>query len=169
MGLRPICSAFCKTNRVCGMGPSKASTSSMQPSAMLSTRSTSPPKSECPGVSMMLILTSLYLIDTFFERIVMPRSRSRSLLSRMSSPAFWFLRKRCPASSILSTSVVLPWSTWAMMAMLRMSCILLIPFIYVGAKLRISFFLWCVSEGKCVAGGVWWWGLVAANAGNRRI
>lgn len=150
MGLRPICSAFCKTNRVCGMGPSKASTRRMQPSAMLSTRSTSPPKSECPGVSMMLILTSLYLIDTFFERIVMPRSRSRSLLSRMSSPAFWFLRKRCPASSILSTSVVLPWSTWAMMAMLRMSCILLIPFIYVGAKLRISFFC-----GVCRRENVW--------------
>ena len=39
-----------------GHGPSKASTRSRQPSAMLSTRSTSPPKSACPGVSMMLIL-----------------------------------------------------------------------------------------------------------------
>ena len=28
------------------------------------------------------------MTDTFFERIVMPRSRSRSLLSRMSSPEF---------------------------------------------------------------------------------
>ena len=35
---------------------SKASTSSKHPSAILSTRSTSPPKSECPGVSIILIL-----------------------------------------------------------------------------------------------------------------
>ena len=39
-----------------GIVPSKASTSSSTPSHMLSTRSTSPPKSACPGVSMMLIL-----------------------------------------------------------------------------------------------------------------
>ena len=38
--------------------PSAASIRSRQPSAMLSTRSTSPPKSACPGVSMMLIHTS---------------------------------------------------------------------------------------------------------------
>lgn len=49
--------AFCSTNRVWGMGPSTASTSSSTPSAMLSTLSTSPPKSAWPGVSMMLIFT----------------------------------------------------------------------------------------------------------------
>ena len=38
--------AFSSTNRVCGMGPSKASTRRSTPSAMLRTRSTSPPKSE---------------------------------------------------------------------------------------------------------------------------
>ena len=81
MGFRPICRAFCKTNRVCGIGPSKASTKSRHPSAMFKTRSTSPPKSECPGVSMMLIFTPFQLILTFFERIVMPRSRSKSLAS----------------------------------------------------------------------------------------
>ncbi len=124
-GLRPISIAFCSTKRVCGIGPSNASTNSRQPSAMLSTRSTSPPKSACPGVSIMFILYPLYSIDTFLERIVMPRSRSRSLLSSISSPAFWFSRKRWPARSILSTSVVLPWSTCAMIAMLRIFCIFL--------------------------------------------
>ena len=47
---------LCSTNRVWGMVPSKASTSSSTPSHMFSTRSTSPPKSAWPGVSMMLIL-----------------------------------------------------------------------------------------------------------------
>lgn len=52
---------------------------------MLSTLSTSPPKSACPGVSMMLILTSLYLTAVFLDRIVIPRSRSKSLESRIRS------------------------------------------------------------------------------------
>ena len=43
------------TKRVCGIGPSTASTSSSTPSTMLSTRSTSPPKSAWPGVSTMLM------------------------------------------------------------------------------------------------------------------
>ena len=33
----------------------------------------------------MLIFTSLYTIETFFATIVIPRSRSRSLLSRIRS------------------------------------------------------------------------------------
>ena len=81
MGFKPICSAFCSTKRVCGIGPSKASTNSRQPSAMFSTRSTSPPKSACPGVSIMLIFVPFQLMLTFFERIVIPRSRSKSLAS----------------------------------------------------------------------------------------
>ena len=48
-------SAFCSTKRVCGIGPSKLSTSSSTPSTIFSTRSTSPPKSAWPGVSTMLI------------------------------------------------------------------------------------------------------------------
>ncbi len=60
----------------------------------------------------------------------MPRSRSRSLLSRISSPAFWFSRKRLPAKSILSTTVVLPWSTCAMIAMFLIFCI------YVGVAME---------------------------------
>ncbi len=51
--------AFIRTNFVCGMTPSNASTTRMTPFTIFSTRSTSPPKSACPGVSMMLILTPL--------------------------------------------------------------------------------------------------------------
>ena len=108
MGLSPICNAFCSTNRVCGIGPSKASTSSRHPSAILSTRSTSPPKSECPGVSMILIFVPFQLIDTFFERIVIPLSRSKSLLSKTCPLRSCPSRNRLPASIILSTKVVLP-------------------------------------------------------------
>ena len=46
------------------------------------------PKSLWPGVSMTLIFTPLYNTDTFFARIVIPLSLSRSLLSRISSPSF---------------------------------------------------------------------------------
>ena len=58
-GFRPSSMALPSTKRVCGIGPSKASTSRITPSAMFSTRSTSPPKSLWPGVSMMLILVPL--------------------------------------------------------------------------------------------------------------
>ena len=125
-GFKPISRAFCNTKRVCGMGPSKASTRRMHPSAMFSTRSTSPPKSECPGVSMMFIFVSRYMMDTFLDRMVMPRSRSNSLLSSISSPDCWLSRNRFPAKSILSTRVVLPWSTCAIIAMLRIFCMSLL-------------------------------------------
>ena len=46
--------ALRSTKRVCGSGPSEASTSSTTPSTMEMPRSTSPPKSAWPGVSMML-------------------------------------------------------------------------------------------------------------------
>ena len=52
-------SALRSTNRVCGSGPSDASTSSITPSTIDSVRSTSPPKSAWPGVSTMLISRSL--------------------------------------------------------------------------------------------------------------
>ncbi|CAI8357468.1 MAG: Uncharacterised protein [Bacteroidota bacterium] len=86
MGLSFKLMAFCNTKRVCGIGPSKASTSNKTPSAIFKTRSTSPPKSACPGVSIILILVFLYWTETFLDRIVIPRSRSKSLLSRISSP-----------------------------------------------------------------------------------
>ena len=49
----------------------------------------------------------------------MPRSRSRSLESMTRSATCWLARKAPLCFSSWSTRVVLPWSTWAMMAMLR--------------------------------------------------
>ena len=46
---QPRFSAFLSTKRVCGSGPSQASTNSSTPSTIESVRSTSPPKSEWPG------------------------------------------------------------------------------------------------------------------------
>ena len=51
--------AFFRTNFVWGIAPSKASTKRITPSTIFNTRSTSPPKSACPGVSIMLIFVSL--------------------------------------------------------------------------------------------------------------
>jgi hypothetical protein len=79
-------------------------------------RSTSPPKSACPGVSTMLILCSRHRTDVFFDRIVMPRSRSSGFESITRSSTTWLSRNAPACRSILSTSVVLPWSTCAMMA-----------------------------------------------------
>ena len=114
-------SAFFRTKRVWGMGPSMASTRSNTPSTMLRTRSTSPPKSAWPGVSMMFTFVSLYVTAVFLERMVMPRSRSRSLLSITRVSTFSFSRNTLDCASMESTSVVLPWSTCAMMATLRTS------------------------------------------------
>ena len=65
----------------------------------------------------------------------MPRSRSSSLLSNIKSSVCWFSRNRFPASSILSTRVVLPWSTCAMMAMFLIFCIYYLS-LNLCAKLR---------------------------------
>ncbi len=69
----------------------------------------------------MLIFVPRYTMAVFFAMIVMPRSRSRALLSITRSATCWFSRKMWLCFSIASTSVVLPWSTWAMIATLRMS------------------------------------------------
>jgi hypothetical protein len=118
---RRASSALRSTNRVCGSGPSLASTSSSTPSTIVSPRSTSPPKSAWPGVSTMLSLTPRWRTAVFFARIVMPFSRSRSIESMTRSATSWFSRKAPDCHSIASTSVVLPWSTWATMATLRRS------------------------------------------------
>ena len=55
----PSSRALDSTKRVWGMGPSAASTSRMTPLTIFRMRSTSPPKSAWPGVSTMLIFTSL--------------------------------------------------------------------------------------------------------------
>ena len=59
IGVSRRSSALRSTKRVCGSGPSDASTSSITPSTIDSVRSTSPPKSAWPGVSTMLIRMSL--------------------------------------------------------------------------------------------------------------
>ena len=51
----------------------------------------------------------------------MPFSRSRSIESMTRSATSWLARKAPDCHSMASTSVVLPWSTWATMATLRMS------------------------------------------------
>src|SRR6266481_2706849 len=57
----------------------------------------------------------------FLAMIVMPFSRSRSMESMTRSATCSLARKMPDCQSIASTSVVLPWSTWAMMAKFRMS------------------------------------------------
>ena len=114
-------SALRSTKRVWGSGPSLASTSSSTPSTIVRPRSTSPPKSAWPGVSMMLIFVPPWRTAVFLARIVMPFSRSRSPESMTRSCTASFSRKAPDCHSIASTSVVLPWSTWAMIATLRMS------------------------------------------------
>jgi hypothetical protein len=68
IGVRPSASALPSTKRVCGIGPSNASTTSSTPSTMRRMRSTSPPKSAWPGVSTMLILCPCQRTLVFFAR-----------------------------------------------------------------------------------------------------
>src|SRR5271155_541882 len=117
-------SALRSTKRVCGSGPSLASTSSSTPSTIVMPRSTSPPKSAWPGVSTMFSLTPRWWTDVFLARIVMPFSRSRSIESSTRVLTSWPTRKAPDCHSIASTSVVLPWSTCATIATLRMSSLL---------------------------------------------
>ena len=116
IGVRPSSKAFFVTKRVWAMGPSNASTTRRTPSTVPKTRSTWPPKSACPGVSTMFTRYPLYITLVFLERMVMPRSRSRLsesiTRSTISSPS-WKV-PHCLRSWF--TRVVLPWSTWAMMA-----------------------------------------------------
>src|SRR6202451_318649 len=121
MGFSPILSALMTTNLVCGSGPSAASTSTSAPSTMLRLRSTSRRKSAWHGVSTMLMRVSFQTSEVALARMVMPRSRSRSLESSARSAPRWFSRNEPDCCSRRSTRVVLPWSTWAIMAILR-SC-----------------------------------------------
>ena len=88
---------------------------------MVSPRSTSPPKSAWPGVSTMLNLTPSQRTAVFLARMVMPFSLSRSPESMTRSVSSWLARKAPVCRRSASTRVVLPWSTWATMATLRMS------------------------------------------------
>ena len=73
--------AFAKTNFVWGIGPSEASTNKITPSAMPKTLSTSPPKSACPGVSIIFSVIPFQSIEVGLAKIVMPLSFSRSPVS----------------------------------------------------------------------------------------
>ena len=57
--------------------------------------------------------------EVFLARMVMPFSRSRSVESMTRSSTSWLARNAPVCQSMASTSVVLPWSTWAMIAALR--------------------------------------------------
>ncbi len=144
IGFRPSASALPATKRVCGMGPSAASTSRRKPSTMRRIRSTSPPKSACPGVSTMLILVSPHFTPVFFDRMVMPRSRSSGFESMTRSLTCWLARNTPAWRSIWSTSVVFPWSTCAMMAMLR---------ICKGLGPDDTYVRGAVCEGRSIGGG----------------
>src|SRR5919108_4478829 len=73
----------------------------------------------------MLMRVPCQRIEVTLARIVMPRSRSRSLESSARSTMRWLSRTAPDCCSSRSTNVVLPWSTWAMIATLRrfMGCI----------------------------------------------
>ena len=68
---------------------------------------------------MMLIKWLLYLKEPFFAAMVMPRSRSRSMESMSRSATTWLSRNMPLCLNNWSTSVVLPWSTCEIMAILR--------------------------------------------------
>ena len=89
-----------------------AHTTKQTASTMDMMRSTSPPKSEWPGVSTMLILWPPKVTLVHFERIVIPRSYS----STFESIARYSVKLIPLYLSRQSTNVVLPWSTCAMMA-----------------------------------------------------
>ena len=72
-------------------GPRRRRTSTMAPSTMIRMRSTSPPKSAWPGVSTMLIRTPFQTTEVHLARMVMPRSRSRSLRSIARSATCWLV------------------------------------------------------------------------------
>src|SRR3984885_1616493 len=136
------------TKRVCGSGPSEASTSNRTPSTMFNPRSTSPPKSAWPGVSMTFILTPPQRTAVFLARMVMPFSRSRSPESMTRSVISWWAPNAPVWRKRASTRVVLPWSTWATMATLRMSSRVCMGVTTIGAVSGVS----CRSPGSTLRG-----------------
>ena len=70
--------------------------------------STSPPKSACPGVSRILILTPLYSRAVVLAKIVIPRSFSRALESIDTLLTSSFSLNIPEVFKISSTKVVLP-------------------------------------------------------------
>ena len=124
IGLTPASNAFLRTKRVCGIVPSYASTKSKAPSTICMIRSTSPPKSACPGVSKILIVVSPYLTAVFLDKIVIPRSRSISFESIARSSKAMCSGRVSDCFNNWLTKVVLPWSTCAMIAIFLISSLL---------------------------------------------
>ena len=116
IGFNPNANDFFKTSLVCGIAPSKASTNNKTPSTVFKTLSTSPPKSACPGVSTILILTSPCITEVFLESMVIPLSFSWSLESIILSATCSFSLKIWLCLNKASTNVVFPWSTCAIIA-----------------------------------------------------
>ncbi len=140
-------SAFFSTKRVWGSGPSEASTSRITPSTMESARSTSPPKSAWPGVSRMLMRTPFQPTAQFFAEMVMPRSRSSSMLSMRRSSTTWSARNMPLCLKRPSTSVVLPWSTCAMIAMLRRDSLRARELTFAFLWLKLVLLKCCICAG----------------------
>mmetsp|Transcript_25487 Transcript_25487/g.61388 ORF Transcript_25487/g.61388 Transcript_25487/m.61388 type:complete len:280 (+) Transcript_25487:1548-2387(+) len=133
IGRIPCPSAFMRTNLVCDIGPSVASTTRQTPSTMFIILSTSPPKSAWPGVSIRLIrhfsgpppseafASGTTTTEAHLERIVIPRSCSSLFESITLEPISRSSRPVSLCFSKQSTSDVLPWSTCAIMATFRRS------------------------------------------------
>ena len=100
-----------------------ASTTNKAPSQAAIDRETSYEKSTWPGVSIKLKTYSSPPIETSIwmacDLMVIPRSRSKSILSRSWS-CFSRSVTAPVASNSLSASVLLPWSICAMMQKFRM-------------------------------------------------
>ena len=88
----------------------------------------------------------------------MPFSRSRSIESRTRSATSWFSRNEPDCHSIASTSVVLPWSTWATMATLRRSSRRAVGRVGTAAQRSRTTSLQPMADlpltGGCLCGGV---------------
>ena len=139
IGRNPNFNALPTTNFVCGKGPSAESTNTITPSTIDKMRSTSPPKSACPGVSTILMRVPFQSIDVHLAKIVMPRSRSKSPESIAHVSTAWLSRKVPLCFKKASTKVVLPWSTCAIMAILRMFCCILYPYCFDFRRIILDF------------------------------
>ena len=116
-----LCSmAIYRFEMVCACTPCVASTTSSAPSQAAMLRDTSYEKSTCPGVSIRLRIyfwpSSSYSICMAWLFMVMPRSRSKSMLSSICPSVICIVFVR---SSKRSAKVDFPWSMWAIMQKFR--------------------------------------------------
>ena len=125
MGFLPSASAFCSTKRVWGMVPSNASTSSSTPSAHVQhALHLAAEVGVARSVDDVDLVIRCRLTDTFFDE-----NRDSALALQVVvvedqlSGLFGVVAQNVAGCRIiLSTSVVLPWSTCAIIAILRSFC-----------------------------------------------